>query len=1135
MATGSSRACLTWACSVTLWLTLLLSPVGAQPAPVGLVIEAVEIGGAAARTDLQPGDLLLEWRSRENIAVGGMGSMGPLLSPFDLRRVEILVAPRSAIDLVTLRGSVRRSVEIPAGELGLRVRPTMSDAELALYETAIETGAGIDMAAGQELARLLAASGNDNAVWLWSRLGDAAEPDAEPYRQAKTLAEQAGPETLAALLEWRASTLDDRGVADAPAAWRDYLAFLESQGETGLALARGLYMLGTWEGRRGDLEYGAELVAQALEIQRELAPSSIELAETMIADGISHALHGDLDGADESFAAALKTARARDAGAGAVAAAHIALGNVAQRRGTLESAGQHFAEALRINRAINPGGLNVGFALNNLGIVAEETGDLALAGSYYQQSLAIKRATAPGSMHVPRALENLAYVAIARGDYVRANDLQSEALALYETLAPGNLVLSTSLKLLGRINEARGEYDAARDYWLRAQELEGELAPTTLSYAEILAGLAGNAEGNGQISVAGDYEQQALAIREQVAPASLAVAASLYNLGRLAAMQGNPDQAEQRLTRARALFSRLAPGTAREANAFHALGELHRDSGRNDSALAHFRRALNAIELQRGKLGGTDPVRAQFAAKYGHLYKDTIDLLLQRGETEEAFEVLERYRARSLLAMLAGRNVDLGGSLPATLAKRRSDLNREYDQTTAELQSLGDTPDNRAAVDELLARLRALRNDREQLADSIRFAVPRVASVESPRPLSVTDVHALLQPGTTLLSFDIGEQRSHLFALARRQDGSTAFSVQPITANLASLAKDVTAVRLLMQLPDGVDVSTDRLAERTYALYQQLLEPAADILAGSNRLVIVPDGPLHRLAFPALVVQPPAAGKPPHYLIEDAALHTVVSATLLGELRDRQTAATGDRLVAFADPAWSTTPSASDPAFGNRAVESLDPLPYARREAEAIATLYSGSSRLLLDDAATELEAKELGSDARYIHFASHGVLNQRSPLDSFLLLSPTAGEDAADNGLLQAWEVFEQLRIGADLVTLSACDTGIGTDGGGEGLIGLTRAFHYAGAKSVLASLWSVSDRSTERLMTGLYNRLRDGATIDEALRQSQLELIHHEPASGFKAALRRLTGDATRSSLSHPFHWAAFQLSGDPVQASP
>ena len=164
-----------------------------------------------------------------------------------------------------------------------------------------------------------------------------------------------------------------------------------------------------------------------------------------------------------------------------------------------------------------------------------------------------------------------------------------------------------------------------------------------------------------------------------------------------------------------------------------------------------------------------------------------------------------------------------------------------------------------------------------------------------------------------------------------------------------------------------------------------------------------------------------------------------------------------------------------------------------------------------MGDAATEERAKSVAPDTKYLHFATHGLLDERFPLNSGLALTiPAEMKEGQDNGILQAWEIFERVRIDADLVVLSACETGLGKEMGGEGLVGLTRAFEYAGARSVLASLWSVADETTAALMKRFYGYLKAGQTKDAALRQAQVDLIRG-------------------SEASHPFFWTAFQLNGD------
>jgi CHAT domain-containing protein len=293
------------------------------------------------------------------------------------------------------------------------------------------------------------------------------------------------------------------------------------------------------------------------------------------------------------------------------------------------------------------------------------------------------------------------------------------------------------------------------------------------------------------------------------------------------------------------------------------------------------------------------------------------------------------------------------------------------------------------------------------------------------------------------------------------------------------------------------------------------LAPAADALDRAERLVIVPDGPLHLLPFAALI----RPGSPsPRYLVETQPLHVVASATVFGELKKRRRPSRSVRLVAFGDPDYSAVPHRGTSFAEDAGVRlallrgfDLDALPSARREVEALGRLFAGGATTFLGRDATEERAKSVGTDASLIHFACHAVANEASPLDSSLALSiPIAPADGRDNGLLQASEILEQVRIDADLVTLSACNTALGQDLSGEGLLGFARAFQYAGARTLLASLWDVNDASTGDLMTRFYGHLKNGQTKDAALRRAQLELLR-SPAS------------------SHPSRWAAFQVMGD------
>ena len=284
----------------------------------------------------------------------------------------------------------------------------------------------------------------------------------------------------------------------------------------------------------------------------------------------------------------------------------------------------------------------------------------------------------------------------------------------------------------------------------------------------------------------------------------------------------------------------------------------------------------------------------------------------------------------------------------------------------------------------------------------------------------------------------------------------------------------------------------------------------------------------------------------PRYVVQDFAISTAVSAALMEELRGRPGSRdrpdSRDRpveFVAFADsraPARQASARIEAPLLRSG---SLGALPWSREEASSVAALFGDKAHVFIGRDATQASVIEHAPRARIVHFATHAVLDERAPLDSYLALAPSEAGDR-----LRAAEIFDRSDFEADLVTLSACATGGGKESAGEGLIGLTRAFHYAGARTVLSSLWPVNDRSTSELMVIFYRGLfagpfggpsgespagssapgtGAGLSKDEALRRAQEALL--APADS-RNPLRRLLPGTGR--FSHPFYWAPFQLSG-------
>jgi len=525
---------------------------------------------------------------------------------------------------------------------------------------------------------------------------------------------------------------------------------------------------------------------------------------------------------------------------------------------------------------------------------------------------------------------------------------------------------------------------------------------------------------------------------------------------------------------------------------------------------------------------GATICRAAFTAVGAEYYRDTIDVALELGRPTEAFNVQERYRGRALLAMLAERDLLFSADVPPEISRERRVIDTEYDRTVDALSKLG--PEKKGDADRLRQRIREIGTRRDQLIATIRGLSPRLAALQYPEPLDLRAASASLDPGTLLLAFWTGPKETRVFAVRAASDsaGGPALTVATIALTEIRLRGLIRRYRDAIQADattGGADravgglvtrrpalKSLDRDGERLFSL---LFGPVAALIAKSTRVLIVPDGPLHLLPFAALRI-PGRTSTPSRYLVEWKPLHVVLSATLYAEERALRRGTKDHRvsLVAFGDPDLSmATPrpvGASETTVPRRALE-LVPLPATRREVESIAKLFPNPVVYVGADA-TEERAKSIDASTEFVHFATHAILDEQLPLNSALVLSvPVTRGDDQQNGLLQVWEIFDRLRINATLVTLSACETGLGQELRGEGLIGLTRAFQFAGAQSVLASLWSVADDSTASLMTRFYRYLRGGRSKDEALRAAQMDVIR----SGGKA--------------SRPFHWAAFELFGD------
>jgi len=483
--------------------------------------------------------------------------------------------------------------------------------------------------------------------------------------------------------------------------------------------------------------------------------------------------------------------------------------------------------------------------------------------------------------------------------------------------------------------------------------------------------------------------------------------------------------------------------------------------GRTEDAFVASREAVRHIEELRADLGDSSLRTGFFEDKQG-IYHQAVSMALQAGHPEDAFTLAEQGRSRTFLDLL-GSQTTLSKGRTRALIDEEIRLRARLAQARADADDADGSGDSDAAR----AEAEALERDYRAFLDRVRKESLEQASLMAVEPVTLPEIQRLLPAGTTLLEYQVGEGGVVVWVVERDR-----FQVVRLPGDRQSLLAQVRRFRagIAGQAP---------LAEvelQAQALYGRLLGPARGEIHG-DRVVIVPHAILHYLPFAAL--RSPAG----RWLVEDFALSTLPSASVLRYLVDKGAGAPARALV-----------------VGNPDLGAGLALPWAEREARMVGQ-HEREATVLVRADATEAQVKALLETVGLVHLATHGELNESDPLSSAILLVPGGGED----GRLEVREVFG-LDLHARLVVLSACETGLGQLSRGDELVGLQRAFLYAGTPAVVTTLWKVDDRASFELIRAFYDRL-DGAGPVTALRQAQLDAQHAFP---------------------HPFAWAAFGLTG-------
>ena len=806
--------------------------------------------------------------------------------------------------------------------------------------------------------------------------------------------------------------------------------------------------------------------------------------------------------------------------------------------------------------------------LNNLGKTHFDMGEWQEASDHYQQALPIFHETGD-SAREGIALKNLGDVSLLTGQNERALEYYRRALPLHRAAADKGSEADTlrqtgsTYRTLGNLPEAMRLYNQALaldrsngDHWS-----EG----TTLRFV----GAAYVASGKPEDAL--EPLQESLKLLRQANDAR-AEGLALNALGHAYALASKPQEATRSYLQSLELLQKVGDRSS-SALALQGLAQVERDQNNLIDARKHAEEALTLVEQVRSKAGAQEDRASYFATQQsmGEFY---IDLLMRMhkqdpnaGHDAEAFQAAERERARSLLEMLAEARVDIRQGVDPKLLRREHEIAGLLNSNAQRLLTLhGAGTEDKAAA--LKKEISDLERESQQLELAIRKSSPQYSAMTQPQPLTLKEIQQqVLDADTVLLEYALGEERSYLwvvsasglksYELPRRSEIEK--SVREVVELLSARGTYVRS-ELPQQKKERVAQADAQLPTVAAQLSQMVLAPAAADL-GNKRLVLVTDGSLQHVPFAMLPVpgtttsQTPAATP----LIAEHEIISLPSASTVAELRKqiagRQPAP--KTIAVFADPVFQsddprvnrkalvaknapakpavTKTSVATTGAGNEVQEDnsrilvhlaannkdaqnsgeelrVPRLPFTRQEADRIIKLAGPQSSMEALDFLASLAtatSPELGQ-YRYLHFATHGYLDSEQPELSAIVLALVDKNGHPQTGFLRASDIYN-LKLPADLVVLSACQTGLGKEIRGEGIVGLTRGFMYAGAPRVIVSLWSVNDRATDELMGAFYEKLlRQKLTPAAALRQAQMTMLKDK-------------------RWSAPYYWAAFVQQGE------
>lgn len=787
--------------------------------------------------------------------------------------------------------------------------------------------------------------------------------------------------------------------------------------------------------------------------------------------------------------------------------------------------------------------------LTVLGTNYTRTGEWQKANDVFYQALESFQASGD-RFGLARAYNCLAFLNSETGQQQAALDLYKQSLPLWVAIGRRTAEAGTR-RLLGQIYLDRGETDQAHGFLTKALQLARELKDP-LMQGYVLMSLGRANEMRLRTSEALSNYNEALNLFKQGGD-RLREGVILNSIGYIYANLGQTRRALNHFNQSLRL-ARAVNKPTEVSSTLYNLARVEFKNGNSSQARARIEEALRISEMQRTKASSQE-LRSSYFATVHKQYEFYVDLLIQLSKSQPAdsleglaLEVSERARARSLLDSLNEAQANIQAEVDPGLLDQEISLRNKLNEKAAQQMQLSKGESAPEAVT-LKKEMNELTAEYERVLVQIKHSNPRYAALTQPKPLTVREIQQqILDDNSLLLEYMLGDERSFVWVVGRSE--ISTFELPP-RAQIDEAARELHKLLTVNQPVPGdsfeqrqarVNDANIKLPKTLASFSQIVLAPVAHKL-GSKRLIIVPDESLQYIPFQALTI--PAATKNSlevgsasaetseqlplifcHEIVYEPSASAL--ALVLADPLQRNLAPNG--LAVFANPVFEKDDPRVTSSVQSLSVDSesaakvkeafrdigfaegkIPALPASREEADSImATTPWGTGLKALGFDANRANINKPGlAQYRIVHFATHGFVDYEHPELSGLVLSLVDQNGNPQDGFLRMHDVYN-LKLSANLVVLSACNTGLGKDVKGEGLIGLTRGFMYAGAGSVVASLWKVDDEATAELMKRFYEGMfHRGLTPAAALREAQIWMWHQK-------------------RWRSPYYWAAFVIQG-------